>query len=66
MTEPPADRIRMQLMLVAVLWGSSLLLLFLAMRLRTKPLFMLGLLDLLFAVLVTLLAVNHWKKNRRF
>lgn len=65
MSEPPADRIRMQLLLVACLWGSSLLLLFLAMRLRTKPLFMLGIFDLLLAILVTSLALNHWKKNRR-
>lgn len=64
MTAPPADRTRLQLLLVAVLWGSALLLLFLSMRLRTKPLFMLGLADLLLALLVTILAINQWKKDR--
>jgi len=63
MTAPPADRTRMQLLLVAFLWGSALLLLFLSMRLRAKPLFMLGLADLLLAILVTALAVNRWKKD---
>ncbi len=59
-----ADRTRLQLTFIAILWGSTFLLLFLAFRTRAKPLFMLGIGDLVLAIVVTMLAINHWKRSR--
>lgn len=53
---PAPDRTRISLVLVAALWLSALAILFIGIRLRLKPVMLVGFLDAMLALGVTALA----------
>ncbi|MGH8021876.1 MAG: hypothetical protein ACREIA_27060 [Opitutaceae bacterium] len=58
------DKTRMVMMVAVVLWISAFALLFVAFRMRMKPLMLVGLLDGMLALFITTLAVNSARRNR--
>ncbi len=64
MTPARDDKTRMVMMVAAVLWISAFALLFVAFRLRMKPLMLVGFLDGMLALFITTLAVNSARRNR--
>ncbi|HEX9781104.1 MAG TPA: hypothetical protein VGA56_00025 [Opitutaceae bacterium] len=64
MTARRDDKTRMVMLVAVVLWISALAALFVAMRLRMKPLLFVGLLDGLLALFITTLAVNSARRRR--
>jgi len=58
------DKTRMVMFVAVVLWISAVAALFVAIRLRMKPLLFVGLLDGMLALFITALAVNSARRRR--
>lgn len=63
MPQEHTDRTRMSLVLVAALWLSALAILFVGLRLRTKPVLLVGLLDLALALGATTLFLAERRRR---
>ncbi len=60
--EASEDKTRVTMILAVVLWISAFGLLFLAIRLRMKPIFLVALLDGMLALFVTMLAIRGGRR----